>query len=142
MAGLLALIACGGDDGPSGGNPPPDDPPDDDPATVNVSVGDNFFSPGTVNTTAGATVVWTWAGTLTHNVTFSTGGGPNATDRSTGTFERTFSTAGTYNYNCTIHGTAMSGVINVAASGGTGGEGGGGSGGGGGGGGYGGGGYD
>jgi plastocyanin len=98
-------------------------------------VGNNFFNPSSVSITAGEGVVWTWsAGAAQHNVTFDDG--PASETQSSGTFSRTFASAGTFPYHCTIHGTAMSGTVTVAAQGGSaggGGEGGGGGGGGGGG---------
>jgi plastocyanin len=37
---------------------------------------------------------------------------PNSGDRSSGTFTVTFSTAGTYNFHCSIH-AGMTGVVTV-----------------------------
>jgi plastocyanin len=73
--------------------------------TAEVTVLDASFSPTKVDIAAGGTVTWTWGTTVTHNVTF--GGGPatvaTITDRSSGNASRTFPTAGTYDYHCTIH---------------------------------------
>lgn len=68
-----------------------------------------------VSVLEGGTVTWTWQGGNLHNVTFSNGGGTSATQTS-GTFDRTFATAGTYRYNCTVHGQAMSGTVTVVAA--------------------------
>jgi plastocyanin len=105
-ATTVALLACGGDDGSNGPNPPSGD----------ITVGNNFFNPSTFNATAGQTVTWAWAdGAVTHNIVF-VDGAPGSGNLSSGTFQRTFSTAGTYNYFCSIHGASvMSGVVNVAA---------------------------
>jgi plastocyanin len=80
-------------------------------ATVNATAG-NQFDPQTVIIAPGGTVTWNFA--ALHNVTFSGAGAPaNITDKSTGSDGRTFPTAGTYNYICTIHGQGMSGVVRV-----------------------------
>ena len=129
-ASLLATLACGGDGGTD--NNPPDNPPEnppEGPPVANVQVGNNFFNPQNLNATVGTQVVWTWiADAVEHNVTFD-GGGPNSPTQSSGTFERTFTSAGTFPYHCTIHGAqAMSGSVVVAGSGGGTGTGGGGGG--------------
>jgi len=110
-AALLGVLACSGD-GPSDNNPPPES---------DITVGNNFFNPGAFNAAAGTPVVWGWAaGAVEHNVTFDDGAAGSAT-QSSGTFQRTFTAAGAYPYHCTIHGEAvMSGVVNVAAAGGSG----------------------
>jgi plastocyanin len=103
-----------------------------------VTVGNNFYSPATLSVAPGATVTWTWAqGDVEHTVTFDDNA-PGSPRQSSGTFQRTFSTAGTYTYFCSVHGRAvMSGAVTVGTAGSTGGgTGGGGMGGGGGGYGY------
>ena len=123
--GLVTLLsACGGgSDSPSG--------PSNGGANA-VTVGNNFYSPADISVALNATVTWTWAnGATEHTVTFNDGGGTSP-QQSSGTFQRTFPTAGTYTYFCTVHGAAvMSGKVTVAASGSSGGGGGGGPGGGG-----------
>ncbi len=115
--GLLTALGCGGSPtGPSGsGN--------------TVTVGNNFFSPVDRSVAAGTTVTWSWAnGAVSHNVTFDDGG-PNSPTQSSGSFQRTFASPGTYPYHCTIHGAAvMHGTVAVTAAdaGGSGGTGGGG----------------
>lgn len=77
-----------------------------------ISVANNSFTPSATTVPVGTTVTWTWAqGSVTHNVTFSDG--VASADMSSGTYSRTFNTAGTYSYDCTIHGSAMSGTITV-----------------------------
>lgn len=127
--GLVSMLAgCGGGSdvtsGPSGGG------------GNSVTVGNNFFSPVSLSVPASTTITWTWAaGAVDHNVTFDDN--EHSATQSSGTYQRTFGTAGTYNYHCTIHGAqVMHGTITVTAAGtgsGTGGSGmgGGGSGGGG-----------
>jgi plastocyanin len=86
------------------GNAPP-------PATATVSIGDNFFNAATQPLAVGGTITWNWAGNNTHNVTFTTG--TNSTTQNAGSFARTFTTAGSFGYLCTIHGSSMSGTIVV-----------------------------
>ena len=124
-----ALLGCSGDSGPG----EPEDPGDAGPS---VAVNNNSFAPGSLEVPVNSTVTWAWnSAGVEHNVTFQTGA--SSGNRSSGSFPRTFQTAGSFPYVCTIHvAEGMSGVVNVAASG-TGGTGGGGdTGGGGGGGGY------
>lgn len=122
------LIGCGGYSAPSapsngGGN--------------TVTVGNNYFSPASLSVPMNTTVTWSWIqGAVTHNIVFDDNA-PGSGPMSTGTFQRTFGTAGTFTYFCSIHGrNVMSGSVTVAGTGtgGTGGTGGGGMGGGGGGG--------
>jgi plastocyanin len=76
-----------------------------------VRVADNSFTPSATTVAPGTTVTWTWAGAREHNVTFDDG--TASATQTSGTFQRTFSAAGTFSYHCTIHGTAMSGVVTV-----------------------------
>lgn len=127
LAGILvvAVIGCGG--GSSDVTSPSTTGPNE------VAVGNNFFSPADVSVAPGTTVTWRWAaGAVEHNVTFDDG--QHSATQSSGTFPRTFATAGTFPYHCTIHGASvMHGTVTVTSSG-SGGTGGGGMGGGGGGG--------
>ncbi|HET7603516.1 MAG TPA: Ig-like domain-containing protein [Gemmatimonadales bacterium] len=89
----------------------------DIPTTSDVSVGNDFFQPSAIKVAAGTTVTWTWgAGALSHSVqslgtpsflssTIMTGGGSS--------YSVTFNTPGTYQYDCAVHGTAMSGRVIV-----------------------------
>ena len=81
-------------------------------ASVAATTG-NTFDPSTVTITANGTVTWNFAG-VAHNVTFNngapTGGNINTTANSS--VSRTFPTAGTYPYHCTIH-SGMSGEVIV-----------------------------
>jgi plastocyanin len=124
---LLTALACSGDSGPS-------QPTNGNANTVTVT--NNVFTPSSLSVAAGTTVTWQWnSGGVVHNVTFDdqvTSG-----NQSSGSFPRTFATAGSFPYHCTIHAAqGMTGTVTVTAAG-TGGSGGsGGSGGGGGGGNY------
>jgi plastocyanin len=76
--------------------------------------GSNAFSPSQVDISTGGTVTWTFSGAEAHNVSFaSTTGAPQSIGDSQNTSaSRTFTTAGTFNYNCTRH-AGMTGVVVV-----------------------------
>ena len=139
MGGVLAtsLVAgCNGDDltnEPDGRSAPipaplptPTPEPISGPPTAAVTVGDIFFESGhngssdpAVDTVAvNGTVTWTWASTeaLPHSVqslgspSFTSSGiqaGPGQT------YSFTFTTEGTYEYNCAVHGQIMRGQVVV-----------------------------
>lgn len=71
------------------------------------------FTPPSVDISSGGVVTWTF-GALTHNVTFvaQAGAPPNIATTVNDTEQRTFGTAGTFGYNCTIH-PGMSGTVVV-----------------------------
>jgi plastocyanin len=120
---IVALAGCGG-----GGSDAPTAPTGG--GSTGVTVGNFFFSPANVSVATGATVTWTWAmGDTLHTVTFDDGA-PGSAQQNSGTFQRTFATAGTYTYFCSVHGrNVMSGAVTVSTGGSTGGGGGGGGGG-------------
>jgi plastocyanin len=79
------------------------------PMSASVSVIDYAFDPDEATVAVGGTVTWTWGGADQHNVTFSDASSPTQT---AGSYMRTFSTAGTFPYQCTIH-AGMDGTITV-----------------------------
>lgn len=84
-------------------------------ATVNISMGDDFFNPVTANVNVGDTVVWTHTGAATrpHDVTADNGAFTSPRRMMAGqTFSFTVTAPGTINYQCTIHAN-MDGVLNV-----------------------------
>lgn len=87
-------------------------------AQVNVSIGDNSFSPQTLTVNAGDTVVWTNNGNMAHTVTADNASFVSTTLQHGQTYSRVFTSAGSFPYYCQFHGgsggTGMSGVINVA----------------------------
>lgn len=92
--------------------------------TANVSVGNFFFSPSTVNINQGDKVHWAWI-SGTHTTTSGTCPGGNCTPdgvwdsgtKSSGSFEFTFNAAGNFPYFCEVHGSSMTGRVNVASVG-------------------------
>jgi plastocyanin len=95
------------------------------PSTAQVSVGNDFFrsSNGTQNPAvdtirAGGTVTWTWSAAGSHSIQ-STGIPPAVFRNSVvmsaagSTYAVTFLNPGTYDYDCAVHGAAMSGRIVV-----------------------------
>jgi plastocyanin len=84
-------------------------------ASVNIDVEGFKFAPNT-DVAPGTKVTWTNKDSVGHTVT--SGARPNADGKfngqldASGTFSFTFTTAGTYQYFCTIHST-MNGTITV-----------------------------
>jgi plastocyanin len=121
---LATLFACGGG-GSSSSNgvtdPGPTVPPVNS-STTSLEVENNKYVPAHDSVGVGATLTWTWnsctsdgygGSTCTaHSVKFDDGVSSSPI-QSSGTFSRTFATAGTYTYHCAVHGTAMSGTVLV-----------------------------
>lgn len=80
------------------------------PSAVSVSVEDFFFNPTSARLAVGGTVTWNWGGAVGHNVTFTSGS--SSSTQTSGSFSRTFPSAGSFSYRCTIH-AQMNGTINV-----------------------------
>lgn len=129
--GAAFLAACGGSGGSGYSTGPTNTPTgggtgggtSGNPNTNQVTMVDQSFSPGTVTIPKGVTVTWTWptcdttggyggyGDCITHSVVFDDG--VQSSVQSTGTFARTFNVAGTFNYHCGVHGTAMSAKVIV-----------------------------
>ena len=82
------------------------------PTTASVAAtASSTFTPRDVVVARNGSVGWSFA--ILHNVTFDTPGSPaNIGDTATGTVSRTFNTAGTFAYHCTIH-AGMQGTVIV-----------------------------
>lgn len=73
-------------------------------STVNIKILDYTFIPVQTVIKAGDTVVWTNKDTVIHSLVSDTGSELNSGNLANGqTYSHTFTTAGTYNYHCTIH---------------------------------------
>jgi plastocyanin len=116
--GIVAAAACGG-----GGNTTTSPNTGNTPVpTGGISVRNDLFTPAAKTVAVGTAVHWSWnscdnggvygGSTCTsHSVTFDDGVSSALQDQ--GTFTRTFTAAGTYNYHCQVHGAAMTGTITV-----------------------------
>jgi len=88
-------------------------------AVANVlATGSDTFSPGTTNINVNDTVIWTWTGS-DHNVTSTNTPAAwvaSPTENPPFSFTNTFTNAGTFGYECTIHvAEHMFGAIVVSA---------------------------
>jgi plastocyanin len=82
---------------------------------TSVDIKDFQFNPSKVTIKVGGTVTWTNSGPSTHTVTGD--GGIDSGDLSKGkSYSKTFDTAGTFNYHCSIH-PSMTGQVIVQQSG-------------------------
>ena len=86
-------------------------------ARQSITVGDDFYNPGSPTIAAGTFVVWTWAGMHFHNIVWDTSPTlvqSSGTPKTSGTFTLRLTQSGTYTYHCEVHGAAiMSGTITV-----------------------------
>ncbi len=114
----VTLAACGGEGG--GGNPvdptptpPAQKPPAEPTMSATVSTTAASFVPSEVNLLKGGTVTWN-IGTVAHNVIFNrvTGAPEDIGVMSNAQVSRTFNTAGSFPYDCTLH-AGMTGTVNV-----------------------------
>ena len=96
--------------GAAAGGGAPGAPAPPAPKTAAVTLANKAFSPSSVTIAVGGTVTWT-NNDGAHNVT-ANGGAFKSPTFSTGTFKFTFTKAGTYPYNCTLHG-GMNGTVTV-----------------------------
>lgn len=113
---VVCLIACGG----GGSSPVTPDPTPPSPPPGGVSVTNNLFTPASRAVAVGAVVSWVWHSCTgdvytgqqcaSHSVTFDDGVASPTQDQ--GSFNRTFTAAGTYTYHCTVH-PSMTGTITV-----------------------------
>lgn len=99
--GLVALAGCAGGTDLSA---------ETAQQTDQVDIPRSAFEPAVVEVPAGTTVTWTFTDNTDHNVV---GEGFESDVLSDGTFTHTFTEAGTYDYQCTLHG-GMRGRVVVA----------------------------
>ncbi len=80
--------------------------------TLSVSISGFAFSPASLTAKQNTKVTWTNNDSVTHTVTSDTGLFDSGNIPAGGTYNYTFSTAGTYAYHCTIH-PNMKGTVMV-----------------------------
>jgi plastocyanin len=74
---------------------------------------DNEFSPANIQVAPGTSVTFTWGTNASaHNVTFGDGVASSQLQGTGASYSRTFNTAGTFSYTCTLHG-GMNGSVLV-----------------------------
>jgi hypothetical protein len=80
-----------------------------------VSGHNGSMNPAVDTIPVGGTATWTWAGSLPHSVRSvgSSSFASSATLTGSGTYAVRFSAAGTFQYDCAVHGQAMTGTIVV-----------------------------
>ncbi len=87
-------------------------------ATVNITVGDNFYSPASVTAAPGDLIVFTYQGSRSHPTEADNGGFAtfpmNSANR---THSFSLTSPGNYSYHCQVHGASMSGLITVQPTG-------------------------
>jgi plastocyanin len=119
MTGTILVTGTGGEPPPPGGNQPPGDDPASPsapppPSRGGISMIDNDYQPRSRTVSVGSTVSWVNNGQLPHTVT-AAGQFDSGILMSGDTWSRTFNSAGTFDYVCTLH-PEMQGTIVVAGS--------------------------
>jgi plastocyanin len=128
-AAIVLVAACGGaaSDTTSSTNTGTPTNPGGTAANPNtVSLIDSSFSPTSITVKVGSTVTWQWStcsdtssgygyggACITHQISFDDGSGAQSPLQDQGTFNRTFTAAGTFKYHCLVHGSQMSGQVVV-----------------------------
>jgi plastocyanin len=117
---ITILTACSSGYGPSGpgGGGGPVGSVTVGPSTAFVSRHNGSINPAVDTIVAGATVTWTWTGNDAHSVRSI--GAPSFTSSNTktgsGSYAVRFDVPGTYQYDCIVHGQAMTGRVVVTAA--------------------------
>lgn len=99
------------DPDPGGGDP---NVPAGCPGAANkivISGNATTFSPATITVDEGQPVCWTWSTDgVSHNLKADDNSFSSGQPASSGTFQRTFTTAGTFGYYCQVHGSTTGGM--------------------------------
>ena len=120
---VASIAACSGGDGylTGAGNGNGNGGGGGAAGAVTVGSGIQFVSghnatmnPAVDTIVAGSAITWTWTGTLPHSVrSLGTPSFTSSGTQTSGTYVVTFTTPGTYRYQCDVHGQAMTGTIVV-----------------------------
>jgi len=110
-----AMSAMGGakdyDDDPGGGDPNAPSGCTGVLAKIQITGTVTAFSPSTITVNPGDPVCWTWAGTYdAHNIKADDGSFTSGAPADHGTFQKTFTTPGTYGFYCQVHGSLTGGM--------------------------------
>jgi len=82
-----------------------------DPASNQVTIQNNAFSPATLTVKVGTTVIWTNKDGTPHTVTSDTGVFSSVNLNPNQTFSFMFMNKGTFNYHCTIHSNMTAKIV-------------------------------
>ncbi len=85
-------------------------PPGCSGVQATITIVGTSFSPSTVTVNAGDPVCWTWTGSLQHNVHADDDSFTSGSPAGQGTFQTTFSAAGSYGFHCQVHGSPGGGM--------------------------------
>jgi plastocyanin len=123
---VVAVVSCGSGSNSQEPNPNPTGCVNQGGGDVGlVTVGNDFFrsdhngtcNPAVDTISVDGTVTWTWVntGATAHSVRFSANPQLSSTIMSGAgtTYTATFNTAGTYQYDCAVHGALMTGRVVV-----------------------------
>jgi plastocyanin len=80
-----------------------------------VSVADMRFTPAALKTSLGSTVTWSFPDAMAHTTTSNQGFWNSGSKSGGATYARTFGSAGSFAYHCSIHPT-MKGTVQVPVS--------------------------
>jgi plastocyanin len=79
----------------------------------NIEISGFAFNPSTLTVNVGDTVIWTNMDSISHTITSDSGNELSSSSFGNGqTYSHTFTTAGTFNYHCSIH-VSMKGKVIV-----------------------------
>lgn len=117
LLAVFTIAACGGDDHTTvpataaGGS----SSPARGQSLISIEVSDNKFTPSNLTVPKGTKVTWDWMGANSHSVIgkWQETKVQSAQLTGHGSFAFTFETAGTFDYQCGVHGAAMTGRVTV-----------------------------
>ncbi len=111
VAALVAAAGCGS----SSNSPTNPSPTNGTPVSIvsgSSNLTTNAYAPNPVNIAVGGTVTWTNNDNTPHTSTGNSGAWDSGSIAPGASFSRTFTSAGSFPYHCTIH-PGMVGTVNV-----------------------------